>query len=87
MVKRKKGGGTAWKRSKKQKDDTWRGDGELVRENSMFEEYYRIQRMMSDEEFDQLMSCLVITVLPYYSRKQISLQRFELICLIRTVKL
>lgn len=67
MVKRKKGGGTAWKRSKKQKGDTWRGDGELVRENSMFEEYYRIQRMMSDEEFDQLMSCLVITVLPYDS--------------------
>ena len=67
MVKRKKGGASTWKRSKKQKSDTWRGDGELVRESSMFEEYYRMQRMMSDEEFDQFMSCLVSTVLPCYS--------------------
>ena len=66
MTKRKKGGAPTWKRSKKQKDNMWRGDGELVRENPMFEEYYRMQMMMPDEEFDQLISCLVTTLLLYH---------------------
>lgn len=62
MGKKRKGGATPWKRCKKPRENVWLSDGALVRENSKFEEYYRLQKIVPDEEFDQFMTCLVVEI-------------------------
>lgn len=62
MGKRRKEGATPWKRCKKPKEDKWQSEGALIRENPKFEEYYRLQKIVPDEEFEQFMACLVSAV-------------------------
>lgn len=62
MGKRKEEGSgdkKTYKTYKKSKKNVWQTDGDLVRENKAFEDYYRLQKIVPEEEFDAFLSVLV----------------------------
>lgn len=59
MGKRGTRGINPWKRCKKTRENVWQSEGALIRENIKFEEYYRLQKIVSEEEFDQFITYLV----------------------------
>lgn len=59
MGKRKEEGSGDKKAYKKSKKDVWQTEGDLVRESKAFEDYYRLQQIVPEEEFDAFMSVLV----------------------------
>ena len=59
MPKRENQQPSSWKKQRKKKNDVWQGEGEIIRESVLFERYYRLQKIVSDEEFDSFLSTLV----------------------------
>lgn len=59
MGKRNSKNSGAWKKGKRTRADTWQSEGAIVRENPLFEQYYRLQKIVPDEEFDSFMETLV----------------------------
>ena len=59
MGKRENSTTSRWKKPRKAKADVWKQEDGLVRENALFEKYYTLQRMMTEEEFASFLSCLV----------------------------
>lgn len=55
---------TSWKKQKKRKADVWQGEGAIVRESSIFERYYKLQKIVPEEEFDSFLSVLVPPIFP-----------------------
>ena len=59
MPKRENQQLSSWKKQRRKKNDVWQGEGEIVRESALFERYYRLQKIVADEEFDSFLSTLV----------------------------
>ena len=59
MPKRENQQPSSWKKQRKKKADVWQGEGEIVRESELFERYYRLQKIVPDDEFDAFLSILV----------------------------
>ena len=59
MGKRTDEGSRSKNSYKKAKKNVWQTDGDLIRESVLFQEYYRMQEIVPEGEFDEFMSTLV----------------------------
>lgn len=59
MGKRTDEGSRSKNSYKKAKKNVWQTDGDLIRESALFQEYYRMQGIVPEGEFDEFMSTLV----------------------------
>lgn len=59
MGKRTDEGNRSKNSYKKPKKNVWQTDGDLIRESALFQEYYRMQGIVPEGEFDEFMSTLV----------------------------
>ena len=49
----------SWKKPRKMKDNTWSGQGDLIRENELFKQYYKLQNILPEDEYDLFLEYLV----------------------------
>lgn len=61
MGKRRAGPKRKWKSNKKPKESVWRPKEEAIRESPLFEEYYKLQKIVPEGEWDAFIECLVIS--------------------------
>ena len=59
MPKRRGGPRPRWKKSKKPRENVWRPMDACPRESKLFEDYYRLQKVCPEDEFTQMIECLV----------------------------
>ena len=59
MGKRENSTTSKWKKPRKARADVWKHEDGMVRENALFEKFYALQEMMTEEEFTAFLSCLV----------------------------
>lgn len=64
MGKRNGGKKFRWRNGKKPKENVWRTMEECPRESELFENYYKLQKIVPEEEWDQFIETLVICRFP-----------------------
>lgn len=64
MGKRKNNAGNKWRKNKKPRENVWRPAEECPRESELFESYYRMQKIVPEEEWTDFIETLVISVSP-----------------------
>ena len=60
MGKRNCGPRHKWRNNKKHKENVWRTMEECPRESELFENYYRLQQIVPEDEWDQFIQTLVM---------------------------
>lgn len=64
MGKRNGGKKFRWRNGKKPKENVWRTMEECPRESELFENYYKLQKIVPEEEWGQFIETLVICRFP-----------------------
>lgn len=63
MGKRNGGKKFRWRNGKKPKENVWRTMEECPRESELFENYYKLQKIVPDGEWDQFIETLVLMLI------------------------
>ena len=61
MGKRRNNSNYKWKKCKKPRENVWRPVEECPRESELFENYYRLQKIVPEEEWSDFIETLVIS--------------------------
>ena len=60
-MKRGKKSPHSWKKPRRTKENAWTSEDGLVRENKVFEQYYKLQHIVPEDEYDLFLEYLVRT--------------------------